>query len=881
MSSQNCLNLTLENPANLPKNILDGITLYEPIDINVLDKLINSDLLKESFNNPLCEVYHSNEKQQLLKYRDMIENGRAKITYNKYLNNPYGRSNPGKGLGLFPIRRELRHTLAGDNFEDVDIDNAHPSFLEQVMTANNHKCKMLQDYISDRPKWFKLVVDHYKIKDLDSVKENPGLLKDIPKNLFIRILFSGGPKRWAQDFGISPNIKPPKQIKKFTDEIERLNKIISDANPELVQKIKEIKIKQKKMTDDGFCVDKPKQKYNINGSVSSFFLQEKEVNILSTIFIYCKEKKYINNDNCVLCADGLMIEKHLYKPQLLDELKTNVKDKTGFNLNFSNKAMEQGYIKILDNHLKFDLYTPTFTTGLIADYFKIMYSNKFLNYYGTLYTYTGVHWKAETDKKNSTLHNFVDSIFYKHLVKYISEIIANQQKKMSALKEDQEDELEALKVVLQKMTGFLNNINVHLRTVKKRKDIVDDIINKLTCNYIEFDKNPHYYVFKNKIYDLAAGDWVQPNYNQYLFLSTGWDWIEYDSPDNKTELLKIIKTIFPQKDDKVMNHYLMALSTGLYGQSIERIFIATGRGGNGKSLLNSLMMFASGEYGYKLPSNILLGPIVQGPNPAVANADSKRFCLTQEPDGNKRICSSTLKELTGDSAINARKLQSNKTETILKLSLFLECNELPKMDETTDAIVRRVDVTPFVSKFVEQATYNDLTPEEREAQNIILGNTYYKTEEFKNKYKQALITILFDHFRQYKNNGYTFDETPRECKTAAVEYLAASDDIFNWFAEFYEKEDGKESTKNVIYLSDLYDKYSTGQYFQNMTKKQKQEMNKTKFIEKIKKNIFLESYIKPRDSRYNDKKHSKEYIIRYKEIKQQEEEPDTSNALDL
>ena len=46
-------------------NALDGITLYEPIDRSVLVKLINSTLLKETFNNKIAGMVFKTEKQQL------------------------------------------------------------------------------------------------------------------------------------------------------------------------------------------------------------------------------------------------------------------------------------------------------------------------------------------------------------------------------------------------------------------------------------------------------------------------------------------------------------------------------------------------------------------------------------------------------------------------------------------------------------------------------------------------------------------------------------------------------------------------------------------------------------------------------------------------
>jgi hypothetical protein len=94
--------------------------------------------------------------------------------------------------------------------------------------------------------------------------------------------------------------------------------------------------------------------YNKIGSVVSYYLQEIENRILETIYKYCVKNKYIINNVCVLCADGIMIEKDKYKPELLKEFSKIIKDKFGFDLNFSVKEMKQDYIDILDKHILTD-----------------------------------------------------------------------------------------------------------------------------------------------------------------------------------------------------------------------------------------------------------------------------------------------------------------------------------------------------------------------------------------------------------------------------------------------------------------------------------------------------------------------------------------------
>src|SRR5690349_5567855 len=108
-TSRNYFALTLDLE-EAKSNILDGITLFEPIDEDILDKLLNSTLLLEVFHNPICTVMHANEHVQLVKYKHKIVDGRACITYKRSPRNPFGRSNPEYGVGLYSIRRQIRHT---------------------------------------------------------------------------------------------------------------------------------------------------------------------------------------------------------------------------------------------------------------------------------------------------------------------------------------------------------------------------------------------------------------------------------------------------------------------------------------------------------------------------------------------------------------------------------------------------------------------------------------------------------------------------------------------------------------------------------------------------------------------------------------------------
>jgi hypothetical protein len=212
---------------NCVESKLDKLTLYEPIDIKVLDKLINSDLLKVEFHNPLCKGYE-NEKQLLLSYKKLIKKGKAEVKYNKAKVIKYGRVNPHKALGLFSIRREIRHTLAKGTFIDIDIENCHPVILLQICEANNIETKYLKKYVNKRQRYLDQVMDYY------------GVSKDDAKRLFIRLLYFGKFNNWINSCEYTTQKKEIEElpfIQNFALELNQIGTRILEDNLDLRKEV--------------------------------------------------------------------------------------------------------------------------------------------------------------------------------------------------------------------------------------------------------------------------------------------------------------------------------------------------------------------------------------------------------------------------------------------------------------------------------------------------------------------------------------------------------------------------------------------------------------------------------------------------------------------
>jgi phage/plasmid-associated DNA primase len=193
-----------------------------------------------------------------------------------------------------------------------------------------------------------------------------------------------------------------------------------------------------------------------------------------------------------------------------------------------------------------------------------------------------------------------------------------------------------------------------------------------------------------------------------------------------------------------------------------------------------------GDYSYVLPSEILLKPLKTGNNPEVANMNNKRLVIAREPDKNLLFNCATIKEITGGTELNARLNYSNDTKTILNLSFILECNDKPKLNEVNDALSRRILDIPFKNKFVDKDIYDEL--DDTDKKTTFLINKYYKTNEFKNNYKQTLFIILTEYYKEYFNNGSNLPTT-NEVRERNKAYLKSSDELLNWFEDHFEKTD--------------------------------------------------------------------------------------------
>jgi hypothetical protein len=392
----------------------------------------------------------------------------------------------------------------------------------------------------------------------------------------------------------------------------------------------------------------------------------------------------------------------------------------------------------------------------------------------------------------------------------------------------------------------------------------------LYISKIEWDSDPELFAFENCIMNLTTGQFVEPRKEQYIKTTCGWKWDHtYDNLRVET-IQSLVCSILPI--EAVRDYYLTYESTGLSGNKVQRVLINTGTGGNGKSLLRELKNKAVGGYGMKIPTEVLCNDIkAGGANPVIANMDGKRSIYFSEPNAKQKICTATLKEITGDSHIVGRKLYSGETDVKIIATLSGDCNEVPLFDGLTkdgsDSVLRRLSIAPFITRAVTREEYD--TAEDKTYLNI--RQNFAENDGWMNENKQAYFIILQQAYTRYKAIPNVLDNLPGECKDRAVAQLNASCDIMSWLEAEMQLVENVD-TSDAIPLKTLYTHFKENDRFRTFTKPEQRKYSQNYFIGLLENSKTLQKFIKNRDTRHNGVKLNSKCLIGYQFINYEADE---------
>lgn len=457
-----------------------------------------------------------------------------------------------------------------------------------------------------------------------------------------------------------------------------------------------------------------------------------------------------------------------------------------------------------------------------------------------LYCYNGKYWEQD----DLLLRKYISGELYEYYKDLITNVYWNHSNQNFNKLKNQIENLKRL--------AFKQNIVTTYREYGIRN--------------IDFDNKWWLFGFNNVVLDLKTHEFRKYEKDDYISITTGYDWNEPTEKQLKT-MNEIIHKIMPIKDERQL--YKEILSTSLEGRCLEKFIVFNGGGRNGKGLIDDLLLIALGYYGISANSSILFEKSKTGSNPEKANLHKKRLVIFKEPAAKSKFENSSIKELTGGGKFSARTHNEKKTEKVLHNTTICECNKRPLFaEEPTDAEIGRIIDLLFRTRFTEKKDEID------EENGVYPAVIEYKEIQFQEEHKCALLRILINAHKKYSDRNYKFD-IPETIRQRTAEYLEANCQLLEWFKDEYEITKEKN---DILLIKDIYENFKFSEYYENLTKYEKRKLNYKYFIEYFSTNIVTKKNYKETHSRgsSNNQERFRNILLYWKK---KEDVPDPINKL--
>ena len=765
--------------------------------------------------NNLGITFQGDKKYDFTSFKDTTEQEqieRYKNLYNPKLKgfqtaiyqpkHKWGRVIPANDyLSMAIMRRETRHSLCDGFYIDIDMVNAQPSIVYEISKMNGkaEDLVMLPKYIKKPTKYRTLIMNHHNCN------------KDCAKNLPITIMMGGTYKGWLREWDIqtNDNNQLPEMIK-LEKELKDILEIVYAHN----QHIKKDVLKQ----DPNKWRNEEESKRGVMG----LWCQSVERLLQEAVIKYLVESKNFEIEKIVPCQDGFMILKELWYEHIIEDCNNIIKTQFNMDIKFINKPFDEKIeIPLFEENKPVEIWEDLLSSKKLADRFLLDYNQFIVKYKSNVYIYYNDRWYDETDPKKQ--HKFtvlISENIYNSLCSDISDDISLTPKE---------------KIFLKKL------LRTNTSTSYKMADIIKHILSKATEIEKDFNSNPFLLGFNNGVYDLVNNEFRNYKYDDYITMTTRYDYIkpDYSNPENqkiKDEINQIFETIHPDPEHLLL--YKQILASGLDGRPYQKLFLFNGQGGNGKGLTGSLMDITLGDY-YHQPSNGILKDVEKAntPSPDMINLKNKRYINFKEVAGAVKVA--MLRNLTGGGKFCGRFLNQNPETFFMSGTFIMEFNTSPDLDGKP----QRADYRRLVDIYFPINFTDDPTKINKEIGGVLYkqSNSYYETQEFLQKVKLIFLDILLEIYKTYRdtetNTGIKF--TVPESIRLRTEQFIENQNLFqkvfnsNWEKVDIIPNDTEDKINKTYALKEIWTSITMSEEYKTLTYREKRQYGRDEFYKWI------------------------------------------------
>lgn len=313
-------------------------------------------------------------------------------------------------------------------------------------------------------------------------------------------------------------------------------------------------------------------------------------------------------------------------------------------------------------------------------------------------SWTGCKWETDPGKPGSLLTDLVWRQY--ELVKHLAGEFAGKKIEVEVLGDDEQKKRR--KSELKEQEEYIKSFTAHVKRCMKTGQITGIIKQcefKMAIRQDQLDTQLHKLCTPGGVYDLDTGE-VEPNkpenYNTKCTpVAPSRD------PEKMEKWVKVVTEICSGDLEKV-RYLQVVFGMVLFGEVFEeKMIVAQGRGGNGKSVIfNSLVnVLGLGEYAYTLNAEVLTTSYRGNIGEPYARIPGTRMVLAKGMQKGRTYNMGVVKELTSRDPIEACGKYEKSYNFKPSHSLILYTNPRPTIDDNDQGTLDRIILVPFTSRF--------------------------------------------------------------------------------------------------------------------------------------------------------------------------------------
>ncbi len=329
------------------------------------------------------------------------------------------------------------------------------------------------------------------------------------------------------------------------------------------------------------------------------------------------------------------------------------------------------------------------------------------------------------------------------------------------------------------------------------KEASEFFMDEKFMNYL--DENPKLLGFNNGIYDLRTHQFQDGYPDDYVTMTTKYDYTGTNDDDIQNDIFKFIKSIM--KNEEMKEYLLKIMAYMLDGEKyLEQLWFFTGNGRNGKGSLCSLLQKTFGDYYYEPDISFVTSSnkSSSAANPELAKAKGKRLIISSEPEDEEKDSKfrvSRLKKYRGNDLIQARGLYQAPIEFKPQFGMIFQMNDKPELSKVDDAIAKSLKIIEFPYQFVHEPKLPHQRP---------IDTSLKMKFEQDIRYKQQFMLILLDYHKRFIQNHQNITD-PQEVVEASAEYIEDNNPLVAWLDMYMDVTNNPEDRITPTQLRQFYE----------------------------------------------------------------------------